>query len=1013
VEPAQYRTKTRVALVTLALVSVVGLDRAAAPTNGLIGYWRFDETSGTTALDSSTGGHPGTLSNGPTWTPGKVGNAVLFDASDNGNDADDPRVVLGTGFDVVLPFTISAWVRPQSYADHRAIFSKRDSYSSANMRFQWTLDSGSGRVEVGRSGSTRTFNYGPPLNTWTHLAVVLTSSSVDLYVNGQLEQSRTGITLGTDATANTVIGNTGESQPGGDGDPFEGAIDELRVYNRALTTQEVTSLFTDQPAVPDTQAPSVPGGLSATAASSSQINLSWSASTDNVGVVGYRVERCQGSSCTTFTQVATPAGTTYSDSGLSPSTTYRYRVRAADAAGNLSGYSSIASATTQAGSTGGATYGLEWPGDGSVRRMLYWSNPFPIYDATYIFKVYPRKKTTGTYKYYTTFFWGNNGNYAWDGGVANTYYGAHPYPVPAPSGAGQWEISVQSHDITTGVEVSWNRWHTQAFRARRVSPSQTEHEFYYDLPDTSKVIRYTVNNSGWADRNPPSPAIVMGQAPNFNGLSWGGYPGWEEFNGIIRGIQLYTTYLSVTDITNEIATPKSTAAGASSIWYLNLDPRPSDVTDKKASGTAHNPQWDGTTALEWTSGGGSSDTTAPSVPGGLSATALSSLRIDLSWSASSDNVAVAGYRVYRGGVLVSTVTTTSYSDTGLAANTTYSYTVQAYDAAGNQSAQSSAASATTLPVSDTTPPVISSVGASGISPAGATISWTTNEPADAQVQYGTTTSYGSQTALNASLVSSHSQVLSGLAASTTYHYRVLSRDAAGNLAASGDFSFTTANASSSGDITTGLTAYWKLDEGSGTQAGDSAGSNTGTLVNGAAWTVGRVRQALQFNATDNGNDADDPRVTAGTAFDVTLPFTIAAWVKPQGYTDYRAIFSKRDGFTAANMRFDFELNRSTGYVYVGQAGSSRIFSYAPPTNTWTHLTVVLTSSATTLYVNGTAVQSLGPITLGTDTVAKVALGNTGDAAGGDGDPFLGAIDEVRIYNRALSAGDVQTLFSYQ
>src|SRR2546425_8695598 len=63
--------------------------------------------------------------------------------------------------------------------------------------------------------------------------------------------------------------------------------------------------------------------------------------------------------------------------------------------------------------------------------MLYWHNPFPIYDATYIFKVYPRKKTSGMYRYYTTFFWGNDGAFSWDGGFPNTYYGGHPYPRPA------------------------------------------------------------------------------------------------------------------------------------------------------------------------------------------------------------------------------------------------------------------------------------------------------------------------------------------------------------------------------------------------------------------------------------------------------------------------------------------------------------------------------------------------------------------------------------------------------
>lgn len=102
------------------------------------------------------------------------------------------------------------------------------------------------------------------------------------------------------------------------------------------------------PAPPDTQSPTSPTGIAATAVSSTQINLSWNASTDNVGVTGYLVERCEGPSCTTFAQIATPTGTTYSDPGRAASTTYRYRVRARDAANNLSGYSAIASATTQA-----------------------------------------------------------------------------------------------------------------------------------------------------------------------------------------------------------------------------------------------------------------------------------------------------------------------------------------------------------------------------------------------------------------------------------------------------------------------------------------------------------------------------------------------------------------------------------------------------------------------------------------------------------------------------------------
>ena len=247
------------------------------------------------------------------------------------------------------------------------------------------------------------------------------------------------------------------------------------------------------------------------------------------------------------------------------------------------------------------TYGLEWSGDGAVRRMLYWSNPFPIYDATYVFKVYPRKKTTppSPNGYYTTFFWGNNGDFAWQGGTGNTYYGAHPYPIPAPFGPGQWELVVGGQDWVTGSEVVWDRWYTQAFRAWRESPSVTHHEFYYDLPDLTKVIRVTITFPNWATQNPPNPAIVMGQAPNLNGESWGGFPGWEEFKGIIRGIQMYSGLLSINDILSEIASPMSTTAGNNLIWYLNLNPRPTDVSDKKGIGTPNNPAWAGTTAFEW------------------------------------------------------------------------------------------------------------------------------------------------------------------------------------------------------------------------------------------------------------------------------------------------------------------------------------------------------------------------------------------------------------------------------
>ncbi|GAA1981186.1 GH12 family glycosyl hydrolase domain-containing protein [Catenulispora subtropica] len=89
------------------------------------------------------------------------------------------------------------------------------------------------------------------------------------------------------------------------------------------------------------------------------------------------------------------------------------------------------------------------------------------------------------------------------------------------------------------------------------------------------------------------------------------------------------------------------------------------------------------------------DTTPPSVPSGLAVTGTTGSTAALSWSPSSDDTGVAGYRVYRDGVQVGTTVGTTFTDTGLAASTQYSYTVAAYDAAGNVSAQSPAVTATT------------------------------------------------------------------------------------------------------------------------------------------------------------------------------------------------------------------------------------------------------------------------------------------------------------------------------
>lgn len=120
------------------------------------------------------------------------------------------------------------------------------------------------------------------------------------------------------------------------------------------------------------------------------------------------------------------------------------------------------------------------------------------------------------------------------------------------------------------------------------------------------------------------------------------------------------------------------------------------ISSSSSDGVGYATEEDGAgTAPQLIVSGAPGDTSAPSVPGNLTGSAASSTRVELGWSASQDNVAVTGYRIYRDGSPAGTSSTTSFADTTVAAGSTHSYAVTAYDAAGNESARSSTVSVTT------------------------------------------------------------------------------------------------------------------------------------------------------------------------------------------------------------------------------------------------------------------------------------------------------------------------------
>jgi prepilin-type N-terminal cleavage/methylation domain-containing protein len=194
----------------------------------------------------------------------------------------------------------------------------------------------------------------------------------------------------------------------------------------------------------------------------------------------------------------------------------------------------------------------------------------------------------------------------------------------------------------------------------------------------------------------------------------------------------------------------------------------------------------------------------------------------------SDNVGIAGVQFRINGVNLGSedTTTSSFSaswDTTPFSNNNHTITAVARDTSNNLATSVGISVTVNNVTADTTPPTFSGVNASSISQIGATITWTTDEVGDSQVYYGTTIGYGSQTSLNGSMVTNHSQVLSGLTADTTYHYQVRSEDGSGNQGASGDFTFMTqASGVGTCEATGGANCYYIDVNGSDTNPGTFA-----------------------------------------------------------------------------------------------------------------------------------------------------------------------------------------------
>jgi glucose/arabinose dehydrogenase/PKD repeat protein len=269
------RNSQRLLLALLALTSVVAL-RAATPAHGapagLVAAYSFDEGTGTTAADASGNGNSGAIGTA-TWTgSGKYSGALSF----NGGNA---RVTVNdsASLDLTTEMTLEAWVFPTASSDWRDVVYKADDV--------YYLESSS---PGGSPGTGGTFGASPligpsvlPTNVWSHLAATFDGGTLKLYVNGaQVAGRAQGGTIATSNLALTI---------GGDalyGQSFQGAIDEVRIYNVALTQAQIQADMTTPIGnqQPDPTPPTVSITSPTPGSTVSQVPTVSATASDNVGV---------------------------------------------------------------------------------------------------------------------------------------------------------------------------------------------------------------------------------------------------------------------------------------------------------------------------------------------------------------------------------------------------------------------------------------------------------------------------------------------------------------------------------------------------------------------------------------------------------------------------------------------------------------------------------------------------------------------------------------------------------
>jgi hypothetical protein len=839
---------------------VVSAYGKAVQADGPVGWWRLGDASGTTAVDQ-TGADAGTYAGGVTLgQPSLVATDAANKAVAFNGSTGVVTIPAATALNFTSAFSLEAWIKPTSLpatGAFRSVLTKAEAYSLQfnGPRLEFTvIQSGTRRRLQGPSGAV-------VAGSTYHVVATFDGTTQRLYLNGVQVASAA---LSGAASVSTNALRVGSWD--GASEFFTGTIDDPAVYGKVLSAAQVAAHYS----AGTTATLTAPSGLAAAAGSSTQINLTW---TDNAsGETSEVVERSADSSFSTVTAVTVPAGSqSYADTGLSPSTTYWYRVKAVSGA-TSSAYSNAAQATTQAPPSYAATVLVDHP-------VSYWR----------------LDETSGTI--------------AGDETVANpgTFVGSPTLGVPsllfndpADGGVGFNGTTADVRIGQAGVLDFTNAMTLEAWvkpttlPGAGVSRSIVAKPGSYALQLVGPTAAFTVVQFGVRRvLQAPAGTILAGNAYHLVGT----------FDGAtqrlyVNGVQVATAALTGSADLTLGGIHIGSWDGASEFFAGTIDDV--SIASKVLSAAQVSTHY--------------AAAKAPlGAPSDLAATAASSSQIAVQWT---DNATTETGMLLQRSTSSSFSSPTSiplpanaqsYSDTGLAAGTTYWYRVQA--AAGASS------SAWSAPVSTATLP---------------------------PVPYAT----------------------------------VIAADAP--------------------------VSWWRLGEASGTVAADQRAANPGTYLTGT--TLGAA-SLLPTAPSDHAVGFDGVkgavRVAASSSLNVTSTLSLEAWIKPTSLPAAGAFASVLTKAEAYSLQFNGPRMEFT----VIQSGTRRRLQApagAVVAGSTYHVVGTFDGTTQRLYLNGVQVASVALSGAASVSTNPVYVGSWDGAS----EFFKGTIDEPAIYPATLSAAAV-------